>query len=133
MNNVLVFTLVFLLLSACASVNQSKQIPAPHNNFKGLYTEMHFNSEDPNDYMMQSCKIYGGLNQDSIAKIDNDLLLQDVYEYQCNFANKLKEELDIDGRSSKRLNGTIAKKKCEKLGFKVGSESFSNCLEELTQ
>ena len=92
-----------------------------------------FSNEDANDYMMRACKVYGGLNQDSVQKKETDLLLQDIFEFKCNFANKNKEELDIDGKSSKRLNGTIAKQKCERLGFKVGSKDFANCLQELTQ
>ena len=45
----------------------------------------------------------------------------------------LKEELNIDGKSSKRLSGAIAKKKCERLGFNIGKPSFTKCMEELTQ
>ena len=75
----------------------------------------------------------GGLIKILFKKKESDLLLQDIFEFKCNFANKNKEELDIDGKSSKRLNGTIAKQKCERLGFKVGSKDFANCLQELTQ
>lgn len=125
--------IISLYLASCATSNQNVQRPAPHNDFTGKFVEKHFAGEDANDYMMRACKIYGGLNQDSIQKKDSDLLLQDIFEFKCNFANKLSDELEIDGKSSKRLNGTVAKQKCEKLGFKVGSKDFANCLQELTQ
>ena len=125
--------IISLYLAACATSNQNVQRHAPHNDFTGKFVEKHFAGEDANDYMMRACKIYGGLNQDSIQKKDSDLLLQDIFEFKCNFANTLSDELEIDGKSSKRLNGTVAKQKCEKLGFKVGSKDFANCLQELTQ
>ena len=125
--------IISLYLAACATSNQNVQRPAPHNDFTGKFVEKHFAGEDANDYMMRACKIYGGLNQDSIQKKDSDLLLQDIFEFKCNFASKLSDELEIDGKSSKRLNGTVAKQKCERLGFKVGSKDFANCLQELTQ
>lgn len=125
--------IISLYLAACATSNQNVQRPAPHNDFTGKLVEKHFAGEDANDYMMRACKIYGGLNQDSIQKKGSDLLLQDIFEFKCNFANKLSDELEIDGKSSKRLNGTVAKQKCEKLGFKVGSKDFATCLQELTQ
>ena len=125
--------IISLFLASCATTNQNIQRPAPHNDFTGKFVDQHFSGEDINDYMMRACKVYGGLNQDSIQKKDSDLLLQDIFEFKCNFANKLSDELEIDGKSSKRLNGTVAKQKCERLGFKVGSKDFSNCLQELTQ
>ncbi len=125
--------IISLYLASCATSNQNVQRPAPHNDFTGKFVEKHFAGEDANDYMMRACKVYGGLNQDSIQKKDSDLLLQDIFEFKCNFANKLADELEIDGKSSKRLNGTVAKQKCERLGFKVGSKDFANCLQELTQ
>ena len=133
MRPVIINVVLLFLLTACSSTGTSIQRPAPHNDFTGRYLEKHFSNEDANDYMMRACKVYGGLNQDSVQKKESDLLLQDILEFKCNFANKNKEELDIDGKSSKRLNGTIAKQKCERLGFKVGSKDFANCLQELTQ
>ena len=125
--------IISLFLASCATTNQNIQRPAPHNDFTGKFVDQHFSGEDINDYMMRACKVYGGLNQDSIQKKDSDLLLQDIFEFKCNFSNKLSDELEIDGKSSKRLNGTVAKQKCERLGFKVGSKDFANCLQELTQ
>ena len=83
--------------------------------------------------MIRSCKIYGGLTQDSIIESGADFIMQDVYEYKCNYAGKLKEELNIDGKSSKRLSGAVARKKCVRLGFDIGKPSFTKCMEELTQ
>lgn len=133
MHRVIVYILLISALTACSSIGTSIQRPAPHNDFTGRYLEKHFSNEDANDYMIRACKVYGGLNQDSVQKKESDLFLQNIFEFKCNFANKYNEELDIDGKSSKRLNGTIAKQKCEKLGFKVGSKDFANCLQELTQ
>ena len=129
----LLFMCLFMFGCATTGSKDSNQFPAPHNNYTGKFTEQHFDSDDPNDFMMRNCKIYGGLNQDSIKKIAADFLLQDIYEFKCNYADKLQEELEIDGKSSKRLNGTIAKSKCEALGFKVGTTEFSKCMLELTQ
>ena len=125
--------IISLFLASCATTNENIQRPAPHNDFTGKFVDKYFAGEDANDYMMRACKVYGGLNQDSVQKKDSDLLLQDIFEFKCNFANKLSDELEIDGKSSKRLNGTVAKQKCERLGFKVGSKKFANCLQELTQ
>ena len=60
--------IISLYLAACATSNQNVQRPAPHNDFTGKFVEKHFAGEDANDYMMRACKIYGGLNQDSIQK-----------------------------------------------------------------
>jgi hypothetical protein len=59
--------------------------------------------------------------------------MQDIFEFKCNYAGKLKEELNIDGKSSIRLSGAVAKKKCERLGFIIGNPSFTKCMQELTQ
>ena len=132
MRFILILFISFFLVS-CATTNQNIQRPAPHNDFTGKFVEKHFAGEEANDYMMRACKVYGGLNQDSVQKKDSDLLLQDIFEFKCNFANKLSEGLEIDGKSSKRLSGSVAKQKCERLGFRVGSKDFANCLQELTQ
>ena len=132
--NKIMTLLLMILMTSCSSISKDEvQRPAPHNNYKGTFVEQHFSDEDPNDHMMRACKNYGGLNQDSVNKKDSDLLLQDIFEFQCNFADKDNSELNIEGKSTKRLNGSIAKKKCERLGFKVGSKEFATCMEELTR
>mgnify|MGYP003996269407 FL=1 len=83
--------------------------------------------------MMRACTQYGGLDQNSINNSGDDLLLQDIVSYQCNFANRSSDEITIDGKSVKRLSGSAAKKKCEELGFKIGSTEFPKCLRILTQ
>ena len=83
--------------------------------------------------MIRSCKTYGGLSQESIIESGVDFIMQDIIEFKCNYAGKLQEELNIDGKSSKRLSGSVAKKKCVKLGFDIGKPSFTKCMEELTQ
>jgi hypothetical protein len=60
--------IISLFIVSCASTNQNIQRPAPHNDFTGKFVEKHFAGEDANDYMMRACKVYGGLNQDSVTK-----------------------------------------------------------------
>ena len=48
-------------------------------------------------------------------------------------SNDFIRAVTIDGKSVKRLSGSAAKKKCEELGFKIGSTEFPKCLRILTQ
>jgi hypothetical protein len=127
--------LLFLFIFAGCSSNiiNNTQYPAPHNDYSGRIVDEYYGGEDINAFMIRSCKIYGGLTQDSIIESGADFIMQDVYEYKCNYAGKLKEELNIDGKSSKRLSGAVARKKCVRLGFDIGKPSFTKCMEELTQ
>jgi hypothetical protein len=128
-------TLFFSLLLAGCSTNLTKhtQYPAPHNDYSGRTLDEYYGGESPNSFMIRSCKIYGGLNQESIIESGADFIMQDIFEFKCNYAGKLEEELNIDGKSSKRLSGAVAKKKCVRLGFDIGKPSFTKCMEELTQ
>ena len=114
------FILNFLLfISGCATTfGQNSQYPAPHNDYTGIVIQEHFSEEDPTDFMIRSCKMYGGFNQDSVKNIGKDHLMQYI---------------NIDGTSSVRLNGSIAKIKCQNLGFVVGTIKFRKCMEELTR
>jgi len=129
------FLILFsVCLIGCASKSpQGEQFPAPHNNYSGRIIEGYFEAEESNARMIRSCKSYGGIKESTIKEEGQDLLLQDIISYQCNHTDKLSDELNIDGKSSKRLSGTVARKKCENLGFKIGKKSFANCLKELTQ
>ena len=124
-----------LLLFAGCSTNfiNDTQYPAPHNDYTGKTLDEYYGRESPNSFMIRSCKIYGGLNQESIINFGAGFIMQDIFEFKCNYAGKLKDELNIDGKSSKRLNGAVAKKKCVRLGFDIGKPSFTKCMEELTQ
>ena len=130
----LVNLLFLFIFTGCSSntINNT-QYPAPHNDYSGRIVDEYYGGEDINTFMIRSCKIYGGLTQDSIIESGADFIMQDVYEYKCNYAGKLKEELNIDGKSSKRLSGAVARKKCVRLGFDIGKPSFTKCMEELTQ
>ena len=124
----------FLLLTGCSnSLVKEIQYPAPHNDYNGKIVDEYYGGEDSNSFMIRSCKIYGGLDQGSIIKSGADFIMQDIFEFKCNYAGKLKEELNIDGKSSKRLSGAVAKKKCERLGFNIGTTNFAKCMQELTQ
>ena len=125
---------LFFLVTGCSnSLVKETQYPAPHNDYTGKIIDEYYSGEDPNSFMIRSCKIYGGLDQNSIIKSGADFIMQDIFEFKCNYAGKLKEELNIDGKSSKRLSGAVARKKCERLGFVIGNPSFTKCMEELTQ
>ena len=136
MNKFFILIKLFLLtiISGCSTnlINQT-QYPAPHNDFTGRTVNEYYGGEDSNSFMIRSCKIYGGLDQESIVESGADFIMQDIFEFKCNYAGKLKEELNIDGKSSIRLSGAVAKKKCERLGFIIGNPSFTKCMEELTQ
>ena len=108
----LVNLLFLFIFTGCSSnIINNTQYPAPHNDYSGRIVDEYYGGEDINTFMIRSCKIYGGLTQDSIIESGADFIMQDVYEYKCNYAGKLKEELNIDGKSSKRLSGAVAKKK----------------------
>tara|TARA_B100000768_G_scaffold158973_1_gene157797 strand:- start:3315 stop:3725 length:411 start_codon:yes stop_codon:yes gene_type:complete len=125
---------LFFLVTGCSnSLVKETQYPAPHNDYTGKIIDEYYSGEDPNSFMIRSCKIYGGLDQNSIIKSGADFIMQDIFEFKCNYAGKLKEELNIDGKSSKRLSGAVARKKCERLGFNIGTTSFTKCMQELTQ
>ena len=127
---ILIFTTLIL---GCASTKK-EQLPAPHNNYTGLTVDEYFSEEGAvTSEMMRACSKYGGLDQNSINNSGDDLLLQDIISYQCNFANRSSDEITIDGKSVKRLSGSAAIKKCEELGFVIGSTDFSKCLRILTQ
>ena len=136
MNKFFILIKFFLLtiISGCSTnlINQT-QYPAPHNDFTGRTVNEYYGGEDSNSFMIRSCKIYGGLDQASIVESGADFIMQDIFEFKCNYAGKLKEELNIDGKSSIRLSGAVAKKKCERLGFIIGNPSFTKCMQELTQ
>ena len=134
MNKILKLTILFILtITGCSNLIQEIQYPAPHNDYTGRTVDEYYGGEDSNAFMIRSCKIYGGLDQDSIIESGSDFIMQDLYEFKCNYSGKLKEELNIDGKSSKRLSGAVAKKKCERLGFNIGTPSFTKCMQELTQ
>ena len=127
---ILIFTTLTL---GCASAKK-EQLPAPHNNYTGLTVDEYFSGEGAvTSEMMRACSKYGGLDQNSINNSGDDLLLQDIISYQCNFANRSSDEITIDGKSVKRLSGSAAIKKCKELGFVIGSTDFSKCLRILTQ
>ena len=132
------YSWAFIILSitlsfGCASTKK-EQLPAPHNNYSGLTVDTYFSGEDGvTSEMMRACSQYGGLDQNSIDNSSDDLLLQDIVSYQCNFANRASDEITIDGKSVKRLSGSAAKKKCGELGFKIGSTEFPKCLRILSQ
>ena len=129
-----IFTIIFIILSLGCTSAKKEQLPAPHNNYSGLTVDTFFSGEDgTTSEMMRACSKYGGLDQNSINNSANDLLLQDIVSYQCNFANRASDEITIDGKSVKRLSGSAAKQKCEELGFLIGSKEFPKCLRILTQ
>ena len=134
MNKVIKLLFIVLVVSGCSTnLAQEVQYPAPHNDFTGRTVDKYYGGEDSNAFMIRTCKIYGGLDQDSINESGSDLIMQDIYEFKCNYSGKIKEELNIDGKSSKRLSGAVAKIKCERLGFTIGTRSFTKCMQELTQ
>ncbi len=128
----ILFLIIFL--SSCASSPTQETIyPAPHNDYQGVIVKEHFGKEDPYDFMIRVCKIYGGLDESSVASLGEDTFFQDITQFRCNYHGRLQEELNIDGKSSQRLSGAAAKIKCENLNFEVGTIEFRKCMEELTQ
>ena len=129
-----VFIIICITFSVGCASTKKEQLPAPHNNYSGLTVDTYFSGDDgATSEMMRACSKYGGLDQNSINNSVNDLLLQDIVSYQCNFANRASDEITIDGKSVKRLSGSAAKQKCEELGFLIGSKEFPKCLRILTQ
>ena len=125
---------VFIIFTLGCSTAKKEQLPAPHNNYTGLTVDAYFSGDGTvTSEMMRACSKYGGLDQNSINNSGDDLILQDIISYQCNFANRSSDEITIEGKSVKRLSGSAAKKKCEELGFQIGTTEFPKCLRILTQ
>tara|TARA_B100000035_G_scaffold217979_1_gene186923 strand:+ start:1257 stop:1664 length:408 start_codon:yes stop_codon:yes gene_type:complete len=125
---------VFIIFTLGCSTAKKEQLPAPHNNYTGLTVDAYFSGDGTvTSEMMRACSKYGGLDQNSINNSGDDLILQDIISYKCNFANRSSDEITIDGKSVKRLSGSAAKKKCEELGFQIGTTGFPKCLRILTQ
>ena len=130
-----IFIAIFsIYISGCASIfSKSSQYPAPHNDYTGTVIQKHFGEEDPTDFMIRSCKIYGGFNQDSVKNIGKDHLMQYIMQFNCNYNGTIAKELNIDSKSSIRLSGSVAKIKCQNIGFEIGTIEFRKCMEELTR
>jgi len=125
---------VFIIFTLGCSTAKKEQLPAPHNNYTGLTVDAYFSGDGTvTSEMMRACSKYGGLDQNSINNSGDDLILQDIISYKCNFANRSSDEITIDGKSVKRLSGSAAKKKCVELGFQIGTTEFPKCLRILTQ
>jgi len=125
---------VLIIFTLGCSTAKKEQLPAPHNNYTGLTVDAYFSGDGiVTSEMMRACSKYGGLDQNSINNSGDDLILQDIISYQCNFANRSSDEITIEGKSVKRLSGSAARKKCEELGFQIGTTEFPKCLRILTQ
>ena len=125
---------VLIIFTLGCSTAKKEQLPAPHNNYTGLTVDAYFSGDGiVTSEMMRACSKYGGLDQNSINNSGDDLILQDIISYQCNFANRSSDEITIEGESVKRLSGSAARKKCEELGFQIGTTEFPKCLRILTQ
>jgi len=125
---------IFIIFTFGCSTAKKEQLPAPHNNYTGLTVDAYFSDDGTvTSEMMRACSKYGGLDQNSINNSGDDLILQDIISYKCNFANRSSDEITIDGKSVKRLSGSAAKKKCGELGFQIGTTEFPKCLRILTQ
>ena len=112
------FTIIFIIFSFGCASPKKEQLPAPHNNYSGFTVDTYFSGEDGiTSEMVRACSQYGGLDQNSINNSANDLLLQDIVSYQCNFANRASDEITIDGKSVKRLSGSAAKKNVKSLAL----------------
>lgn len=125
---------VLIIFTLGCSTAKKEQLPAPHNNYTGLTVDAYFSGDGiVTSEMMRACSKYGGLDQNSINNSGDNLILQDIISYQCNFANRSSDEITIEGKSVKRLSGSAARKKCEELGFQIGTTEFPKCLRILTQ
>ena len=119
--------IIFMTFSFGCASTKKEQLPAPHNNYSGLTVDTYFSGEDGvTSEMMRACSQYGGLDQNSINNSGDDLLLQDIVSYQCNFANRSSDEITIDGKSVKRLSGSAAKKNVRSLALKLAQQNFQN-------
>ena len=122
-----VFMIIFICFSFGCASTKKEQLPAPHNNYSGLTVDTYFSGEDGvTSEMMRACSQYGGLDQNSINNSGDDLLLQDVVSYQCNFANRSSDEITIDWKSVKSLSGSAAKKNARSLALKLALQNFQN-------
>jgi len=110
----------------CASTKK-EQLPAPHNNYSGLTVDTYFSGEDGvTSEMMRACSQYGGLDQNSINNSGDDLLLQDLVSYQCNFANRHLMRLLLMGNLLRGYLEVLLKKNVKSLALKLAQQNFQN-------
>ena len=83
--------------------------------------------------MIKSCEMYGGFNQDTIKNVGKDHLRQYIIQFNCNYNDKISSDIYVQGKSSTRLSGSVAKIKCQNLEFEIGTVKFRKCMEELTR
>ena len=91
MIKIFVFFITFNFLLGCAATpNERTQYPAPHNDYSGRLVLKHFSDENQDEFMIRTCKYYGGVNQDTKTIIGEDFFLQEVIEFKCNYHGKLQ-------------------------------------------
>ncbi len=110
---------VLIIFTLGCSTAKKEQLPAPHNNYTGLTVDAYFSGDGTvTSEMMRACSKYGGLDQSSINNSGDDLILQDIISYQCNFANRSSDEITIDGKSVKGYLEVLLRKNAKSLAFR---------------
>ncbi len=138
-----------ILLFGCATHSNyigGTYTPSLANNYTGLIARELFGGI-PEDIMASNCSPYGGLNRASITKSNAPpnwklyALDHNYWIYRCNGVVQNNSQNSIPDvrrdvnplRNSEILNNQNkisvdeAKSKCKDLGFKEGTEKFSDC------
>jgi len=153
----LIFFIVLSLLQSCASIitiNKNHQTPSVANEFKGIaVVDLWGNQSDVMPYANSACGKYGGVKAGSLVEVDRPRGLGPdlrFWAYECNGPSLPRNDLrgaplpevpkpspkaptQKAPSSSKVFTVEEAKEKCSSLGFKPGTERFSECALELVQ
>lgn len=128
--------LIPLILSGCAidSKSTSRGTYFATSTSRGeLLVELNSDPEYPKPTMREICKLYGGLDESSIYKVNGGWL--DIgytrWSYACNGVKSNSQQ----GASPQSPKITIdsAKSSCKDLGFKTGTEGFGKCVLQLSR
>lgn len=130
---------IFLLLGGCTSIDKGDRF--------GVEIWEHFTEISPekvNRLAREHCQMYGKQAQLEGHKPRSLLMSEyDIYQFQCVekpavgnpiFQSPMPSRIDLQLPSQPAsMSIESATKKCEEIGFKLGTESFGNCVLKLSK
>jgi hypothetical protein len=111
--------------------------PTFSNNYTGVLIEMNSHSKELLiNRAREICNNFGGLKFEPKFMFSTPISWR-YYQYGCLGVRPIDMRQNINADDSSNVNQTrdlsIFKSKCEELGFKVGTESFGNCVLRLSK
>lgn len=129
-----IFFIVFAL-SGCSvntkSASSNTFYPTPTTRGE-LLVELNSDPEYPKPKMREICKLYGGLDESSLYKVDGGWMEIGYtrWSYACN---GFKASAQNNAPQSSKKDIDSAKAACKDLGFKLGTEGFGKCVLQLSK